>query len=504
MLVTFCVYIFGMILIGFIAWRSTKNFDDYILGGRSLGPFVTALSAGASDMSGWLLMGLPGAVFLSGISESWIAIGLTLGAWINWKLVAGRLRVHTEYNNNALTLPDYFTGRFEDKSRILRIISALVILLFFTIYCASGIVAGARLFESTFGMSYETALWAGAAATILYTFIGGFLAVSWTDTVQASLMIFALILTPVIVIISVGGFGDSLEVIKQKSIENVDMLKGLNFVAIISLMGWGLGYFGQPHILARFMAADSHHSIVHARRISMTWMILCLAGAVAVGFFGIAYFNGHPAVAGAVNQNAERVFIELAQILFNPWIAGILLSAILAAVMSTLSCQLLVCSSAITEDLYKAFLRKQASQKELVWVGRVMVLVVALVAIALAANPENRVLGFLLYWGGIRLNLGAFFKWTSLFILFVAAGLAAGAIRAFHEAGLWNHFQEIAFDMSAVLSTHSLFGTLMEGIFGYQEAPSVSEVAVWFIYLIPALVAFVLPPRAGATASRSV
>ena len=347
MLVTFCVYIFGMILIGFIAWRSTKNFDDYILGGRSLGPFVTALSAGASDMSGWLLMGLPGAVFLSGISESWIAIGLTLGAWINWKLVAGRLRVHTEYNNNALTLPDYFTGRFEDKSRILRIISALVILLFFTIYCASGIVAGARLFESTFGMSYETALWAGAAATILYTFIGGFLAVSWTDTVQASLMIFALILTPVIVIISVGGFGDSLEVIKQKSIENVDMLKGLNFVAIISLMGWGLGYFGQPHILARFMAADSHHSIVHARRISMTWMILCLAGAVAVGFFGIAYFNDHPALAGAVNQNAERVFIELAQILFNPWIAGILLSAILAAVMSTLSCQLLVCSSVL-------------------------------------------------------------------------------------------------------------------------------------------------------------
>lgn len=231
----------------------------------------------------------------------------------------------------------------------------------------------------------------GAAATILYTFVGGFTAVSWTDTVQASLMIFALILTPVIVIFTVGGFGESLEVIKQKSIENVDMLKGLNFVAIVSLMGWGTGYFGQPHILARFMAADSHHTIVHARRISMTWMILCLAGACAVGFFGIAYFNNNPAQAGAVNQNAERVFIELAQILFNPWIAGILLSAILAAVMSTLSCQLLVCSSAITEDLYKAFLRKGASQKELVWVGRFMVLVVALVAIALAANPENRV-----------------------------------------------------------------------------------------------------------------
>ncbi|MGL5551488.1 MAG: sodium:solute symporter family transporter, partial [Plesiomonas shigelloides] len=329
MLVTFLVYIFGMILIGFIAWRSTKNFDDYILGGRRLGSLVTALSAGASDMSGWLLMGLPGAVFLSGVSESWIAIGLVIGAWINWKLVAGRLRVHTEINNNALTLPDYFTSRFEDNSRVLRIISAVVILLFFTIYCASGIVAGARLFESTFGMSYETALWAGAAATILYTFVGGFLAVSWTDTVQASLMIFALILTPVMVIAAVGGLEDSLLVIQQKSMENLDMLKGLNLVAIISLMGWGLGYFGQPHILARFMAADSHYTIVNARRISMTWMILCLGGAVAVGFFGIAYFANHPDQAAAVDQNSERVFMVLAQLLFNPWIAGILLSAIL-------------------------------------------------------------------------------------------------------------------------------------------------------------------------------
>ncbi|MBB3324257.1 sodium/proline symporter PutP [Atlantibacter sp. RC6] len=441
MVVTFLVYIFGMILIGFIAWRSTKNFDDYILGGRRLGSVVTALSAGASDMSGWLLMGLPGAIFIAGISESWIAIGLTVGAWINWKLVAGRLRVHTEYNNNALTLPDYFTGRFEDNSRVLRIISAVVILVFFTIYCASGIVAGARLFESTFGMSYETALWAGAAATILYTFIGGFLAVSWTDTVQASLMIFALILTPVIVIFAVGGLGDSMEVIKQKSIENVDMLKGLNLVAIISLMGWGLGYFGQPHILARFMAADSHHTIVNARRISMTWMILCLAGAVAVGFFGIAYFTNNPTLATSVNQNSERVFIELAQILFNPWIAGILLSAILAAVMSTLSCQLLVCSSAITEDLYKAFFRKHASQRELVWVGRLMVLVVALVAIALAANPENRVLGLVSYaWAGFGAAFGPVVLLSVMWSRMTRNGALVGMIIGAVTVIVWKQF----------------------------------------------------------------
>ncbi|MDA3131669.1 sodium/proline symporter PutP [Atlantibacter subterranea] len=441
MVVTFLVYIFGMILIGFIAWRSTKNFDDYILGGRRLGSLVTALSAGASDMSGWLLMGLPGAIFIAGISESWIAIGLTVGAWINWKLVAGRLRVHTEYNNNALTLPDYFTGRFEDNSRVLRIISAVVILVFFTIYCASGIVAGARLFESTFGMSYETALWAGAAATILYTFIGGFLAVSWTDTVQASLMIFALILTPVIVIFAVGGLDDSMEVIKQKSIENVDMLKGLNLVAIISLMGWGLGYFGQPHILARFMAADSHHTIVNARRISMTWMILCLAGAVAVGFFGIAYFTNNPALATSVNQNSERVFIELAQILFNPWIAGILLSAILAAVMSTLSCQLLVCSSAITEDLYKAFFRKHASQRELVWVGRLMVLVVALVAIALAANPDNRVLGLVSYaWAGFGAAFGPVVLLSVMWSRMTRNGALVGMIIGAVTVIVWKQF----------------------------------------------------------------
>ncbi|GKX62004.1 Propionate transporter [Pragia fontium] len=450
MLVTFVVYIVGMIVIGLAAYRATNNFGDYILGGRRLGSFVTALSAGASDMSGWLLMGLPGAIFLSGISESWIAIGLTIGAYLNWRIVAGRLRVHTEVNHNALTLPDYFTTRFEDKSRVLRIFSAVVILIFFTIYCASGVVAGARLFESTFGMDYSTALWVGAAATIAYTFIGGFLAVSWTDTVQASLMIFALILTPVMVIIAVGGIDSSMLVIAAKNPEYLDMFKGLNFVAIISLMGWGLGYFGQPHILARFMAADSHHVIHNARRISMTWMIFCLAGAVAVGFFGIAFFSNNPSLAGNVSQNGERVFIELAKILFNPWIAGILLSAILAAVMSTLSCQLLVCSSALTEDFYKAFLRKNASQRELVWVGRLMVLLVAVIAIVLASNPENRVLGLVAYaWAGFGAAFGPVIllsvMWSGMSRNGALAGMVVGAatVLIWKQYGWFNLYEII-------------------------------------------------------------
>ena len=241
MLVTFVVYIAAMVLIGLFAYMRTKNLSDYILGGRSLGSFVTALSAGASDMSGWLLMGLPGAVYMSGLSEGWIAIGLIVGAYLNWLFVAGRLRVQTEHNGNALTLPDYFTHRFEDSSRVLRIFSALVILVFFTIYCASGVVAGARLFESTFGMSYETALWAGAAATIAYTFIGGFLAVSWTDTVQATLMIFALIFTPIVVLIATGGADTTFAAIELNDATNFDMLKGATFVGVISLMAWGLG-----------------------------------------------------------------------------------------------------------------------------------------------------------------------------------------------------------------------------------------------------------------------
>ncbi len=441
MLVTFVVYILAMLLIGFAAYRATKNFSDYILGGRSLGSFVTALSAGASDMSGWLLMGLPGAIFIAGISESWIAIGLILGAWLNWLFVAGRLRVHTEHNNNALTLPDFFTHRFEDNSKLLRIFSALVILVFFTIYCASGVVAGARLFESTFGLSYDTALWVGAAATIAYVFIGGFLAVSWTDTVQATLMIFALLITPVFVILALGDFDAAMTTIEQANPANFDMFRGLSFVAIISLLAWGLGYFGQPHILVRFMAADSVKSIPAARRIGMTWMILSLGGAVAVGFFGIAYFANNPALAGPVGENSERVFIELTKILFNPWIAGLILSAILAAVMSTLSCQLLVSSSALTEDFYKAFLRKNASQAELVWVGRAMVLLIALVAIGIASNPESKVLGLVSYaWAGFGAAFGPVvilsLVWKGMTRNGALAGMVVGAVTVV----VWKNF----------------------------------------------------------------
>jgi sodium/proline symporter len=440
-LVTFAVYIAAMLLIGWWAWRRTRTFDDFILGGRSLNPFVTALATGASDMSGWLLMGLPGALYVGGASESWIAIGLVAGAYANWKLVAGRLRVYTERADNALTLPDYFTRRFEDRSGLLRIYSAVVILIFFAIYSASGIVAGARLFELTFGVDYTTALWAGAAATIVYTLVGGFLAVSWTDTVQATLMIFALVLAPIVVISSVGGVDTSLAIIRELDPGRLDFLRGTTAVGIVSLLAWGLGYVGQPHILARFMAAESVQAIAPARRISMTWMVLCLAGAMAVGFFGIAWFGANPDAAGPVKDNPERVFIVLSQLLFNPWIAGVLLAAVLAAIMSTLSCQLLVCSSALTEDFYKTFLRPRATQTELVWVGRATLLAVALVAIVLAWNPENRVLDLVSYaWAGFGSAFGPVVVLSLLWKRMTRNGALAGMLTGAIVVLVWKQY----------------------------------------------------------------
>ncbi|TCK01779.1 sodium/proline symporter [Volucribacter psittacicida] len=404
--ITFGLYLIVILAIGIYAYRSTQNFDDYILGGRKMGSFVTAMSAGASDMSGWLLMGLPGAIFLSGLSEAWIAIGLTIGAYFNYRIVAGRLRIFTETYNNALTLPEFFAQRFPYQKKALKIISSAIILFFFTIYCASGVVAGAKLFQGLLGLEYTTALWLGAFATIAYTFIGGYLAVSWSDTIQATLMIFALLLAPVMVLLHLSWDEITLALEAKSVITQIpysNWLHNVSGIGVISALAWGLGYFGQPHILARFMAADSVQALNQARRIGITWMFLCLGGAVAVGYFGLAYFT--------VNQipldNAESIFIELSKRLFNPWIVGIVLSAILAAIMSTLSAQLLMCSAAITEDFYKGFLRKTASSLELVWVGRIMVLVIAIIAIVIAQDPESKVMGLVSYaWAGFGAAFG--------------------------------------------------------------------------------------------------
>ncbi len=438
---TFAIYLLAILLLSWGGFKATNNLSDYILGGRRLNSFVTALSAGASDMSGWLLMGLPGLVFLTGISGLWVAVGLIIGAWLNWHFVAARLRLYTEKSGNAQTLPDFLSNRFEDKSHLLRIVATLAILIFFTLYCSSGIVAGARLFESMFGLSYTTALWVGALITIFYVFIGGFLAISWIDTIQASLIITALIVTPLAIIHANGGIAPSIHAIQLLHPTNTDFFSHLNGVGVISLLAWGLGYFGQPHILVRFMAAKSIKAIPSARRISMTWMILCLGGAVAVGFFGSAYFALHASHAMAVNANPESVFMEVVKQLFNPWIAGFLLAAILAVIMSALSCQLLVCSSALTEDIYKTFIRKNASQFELVWCGRLAVLLVASIAIAIASNPENQILKMVSYaWAGFGAAFGPVVLLSLIWPRMTRGGALAGIITGTITVILWKHF----------------------------------------------------------------
>lgn len=440
-LVTFILYLLAVISIGVLGYRSTSDLSDYILGGRKLGSLVTALAAGASDMSGWLLMGLPGAVYLAGVSGGWIAVGLIVGAYLNWRFIAARLRLYTEKFNNSLTIPEFLTNRYQDKDNLLRIIAALAILIFFTLYCAAGMVAGARLFESIFNIPYGTAMWIGALASISYVFIGGFLAVSWTDTVQAALMIVALLLTPLIIIKATGGYSHSIDIIAAKNAGHLSLLKNLHFIEIVSLLAWGLGYFGQPHILVRFMAAHSTKNIPNARRISMTWMILCLVGAVSVGFFAIAYFAAFPEKASAVTANAERVFIESAKQLFNPWITGFLLAAILSAIMNTLSCQLLMCSSALTEDVYKTFFRKKASQRELVWCGRFMVLAIAAIAIALASNPQSGILNMVGYaWAGFGAAFGPVIILSVLWPRTTRNGALTGIVVGTITVLIWNHY----------------------------------------------------------------
>ena len=393
-----------MLGIGFYAYKkSTSDVSGYMLGGRSLSPSVAALSAGASDMSGWMLMGLPGAMYISGMSSLWIAVGLVIGAFLNYLIVAPRLRTYTEVANDSITLPDFFENRFNDKSRMLRIVSSVVIIVFFTLYTSSGIVAGGKLFESSFGLNYEVGLYVTAGVVVAYTLFGGFLAVSLTDFVQGCIMFIALVLVPIVTINEVGGLGEMQTSISNINPDLLDIFSGVSAIGIISSMAWGLGYFGQPHIIVRFMAIRHVKDMPTARRIGMSWMIVAIIGAMATGFAGIAYV----AKTGLALDDPETIFIVLSQILFSPLVAGFLLAAILAAIMSTISSQLLVTSSSLTEDLYKTFLHKEASDKQQVLVGRISVAIVALVAIYLAYDRDSSILSLVSNaWAGFGAAFG--------------------------------------------------------------------------------------------------
>ena len=429
-LITFVAYFIGLLSIGLCFYRRSAGIEDYLLGGRGMGSWVTALSAQASDMSGWLLMGLPGAIYLAGMGKVWIAVGLFIGTVFNWMLVSARLRIYTQ-KTNAITLPCFFEARFRDPTGLLRIVSAIIILIFFAIYASSGLVATGKLFESTFSVNYHTAVIIGGLIIVAYTFLGGFLAVCWTDLLQGALMVLAIVVVPILTYHSAGGIDAISKAMESKNISpgllpEADTLP-MALCMIVSSMAWGLGYFGQPHILVRFMSIKSVGKIKRSMTIAIVWVLLSLGGAVFVGFIGIAMYEN---LSGG---EQEKVFIYMIRDLFNPWFGGILLAAIFSAIMSTIDSQLLVSSSALSEDFYCKAIKKQASEKEIVLVGRACVIIISIIALVMALDRDNTILGIVSYaWGGF----GAAFGPLVLFALFsrktswqsALAGMVTGTV----------------------------------------------------------------------------
>lgn len=470
-IITFLIYSIGMLLIGLWTYKRTSSLSDYILGGRGLNSWVAALSAQASDFSGWLLLGLPGAVYASGLNGMWIGVGLAIGAYLNWQFIARRLRSYTERANDSLTLSEFFENRFRDKTYLLRVISAVFILIFYMIYVASGLVASGKLFVEIFDINFTAGLWIGAVIVIAYTFLGGFLAASYTDFIQGVLMFLALVIAPVYVIFAhLGGFSGLWSALSNINPDLLYATQSLNynvadgilwesagaagFIGIISLLAWGLGYPGQPHIVARFMGIRSAKEVPKARMIAIIWIGFSLWGAILVALAGIAYFDQPLA-------DPEKVFISLIPAVFNPWVAGFLLAAVLAAIMSTMDSQLVVACSALAEDLYKPFFRKNASGKELMWVGRIAVVVIAAIALVIASTGSQSVLGIVSYaWAGF----GAVFGPPVVFALYWKRATGLGALLGMVVGGMTVIIWEMFPSVSAALAVPGLY-SLVPGFF---------------------------------------
>ena len=454
---TFCLYLLGMLAIGLYFMKKSNNLEDYLLGGRSMGSWVTALSTQASDMSGWLLMGLPGAIFAAGTGEAWIGIGLTIGTFFNWLLVAPRLRVYTE-QNESLTISTFISKRFGDKYRVAQILSSIIILVFFTIYAASGLVGAGKLFQSMLHIDYKTAVIAGTVVLVLYTLLGGFMAVCWTDLFQGMLMFFALLIVP---IMAYNHLGDG-SIIAAAEAKNISLnlfktgtangsIQTLSFIAIISSMSWGLGYFGMPHVIIRFMSIKSHKHLPKAMTIAMIWVVISLICAIAIGILGMAMY------ADAPNGDKEQIFIQMIKDLFNPWLGGVLLAAILAAIMSTTDSQLLVCSSSLTEDIYAVVFRKNAKDKELLWISRAGVAVIAITAMIIALGDNKSILSLVSNaWAGFGATFGPviimalYSKRTTWYS--ALSGMVAGGLVLITLLWIWPAMKASGYELPTQLS----------------------------------------------------
>lgn len=456
------VYFGVMLLIGYLAYLRTSDHEGYMLAGRGLPPWVAALSAGASDMSGWLIMGLPGAIYTTGLIEGWIAVGLLIGAYLNWRLVAPRLRAYTEIAGNSITLPSFFENRLRDRSRLLRSLSSIVILVFFTLYASSGMVAGGKFFESAFGGSYLTGMLLVTAVTLAYTLFGGFLGASLTDVVQGLMMVVALIIVPLVAILTIGGWSETAAIVTEVGAGNLSltgaghMSMGAALLVILSGLAWGLGYFGQPHIIVRFMALRTPQEARSARIIGTSWQFVSLSGAVASGLVGIAYFNKF----GGAPADAETVVLLMSQVLLHPLVAGFVLASVLAAIMSTLSSQLIVCASALVEDIYRAIKKPAPRQGTLIVLGRTGVLAVAIIAALLAVSPNDTILGLVAFaWAGFGAAFGPIvllsLYWRKLTNTGAIAGMVTGSVTVFAwralETGLYELLPAFLLAMAAAV-----------------------------------------------------
>ena len=445
---SFVGYLVLMLAIGAVFSGKMKSLGDYYLGGRRMNKWVVALSAQASDMSGWLLMGLPGAVFVAGFSEAWIGIGLGIGTYLNWKIVAHRLRQYSKACGDSITIPDFICNRFRDRTGASRMVAAVIILAFFLFYTASGFVAAAKLFNTMFGLEYQTALWIGAAVVVSYTLLGGYMAVCWTDFIQGSLMFIAIVLVPACTIAAAGGFSatvDQLNAVNpylQNLFTSASSGAAMGVIGLVSCFAWGLGYFGMPHILVRFMSIDNPAEVKGSRRIAMAWVFISLGAAVVIGLVGHLFLQQHPEVT---LDDPEKVFMVMINTIFSngavaKLFAGILLSAIMAAIMSTADSQLLVSASAFTNDLYKRVLRKDASNRELVLVSRIAVAAVAVAAALMASNTESEFFKVVMKmvsfaWGGFGAAFGPLILlalfWRRTNLAGAVAGMVVGAATCF-------------------------------------------------------------------------
>ena len=401
-------------------------------------------------MSGWVLLGLPGYAYLAGLEAAWISIGLVIGVAANWLLMAKRLRIYSALLGDAVTLPTYLQRRFTDKTPWLKSIASVSILLFFLFYVGSGLIAGGKLFNEVFGFDYHMAVIVSVVLILFYTLFGGFLAVSWTDVFQGLLMLLALACVPILVISQTGGVDQFTAQINQQNPQLLNLFTDaegnvLSWMMIVSTMGWGLGYFGQPHILARFMAIRSAFETVQAATIGVVWALSCYLLAILVGLSGIAYLP-------EVLPDSEKVFIALTSLIFHPLIAGILLAAILAAIMSTVDSQLLVCSSSLAEDLYPLVTRKDVSAEKRLQIGRIAVVVLAMMATVLAMEPDNKVLDVVSYaWAGLGASLGPAILVSLYWRRMTARGALAGVLTGGVTVMIWSQAEGGIFDLYALV-----------------------------------------------------